>query len=162
MNSKNAYLELKLARGLVFFQDHILLVKNNLPGQGHLFLPGGKVDPGEAVETALIREFKEELDWTIEAEKFVGCFEQKWVEKKKKSDQFSDVLEINFLFLVKRLDQKLNLQDPPSMEKKLTFHWVKLDQISNVHFLPKKLASEIPKIKLQLDQGLQTFWGSGI
>lgn len=38
--------EIKLARGILFKNDSILLVQDIRPGQGHFFLPGGNVDPG--------------------------------------------------------------------------------------------------------------------
>ena len=141
---KREYSELKLARGLFFHQGHVLLVKNN-QASGHFFLPGGKVDPGESVTTALAREFQEEIAWAIRGTQFLGCFEHGW-QVAKKSGALVDIIEINFLWLCEKLDGPLTLENPPSMEEKISFQWVKLEQLDSLHILPVQLKEILPKL----------------
>ena len=157
---KREYSELKLARGLIFHQDHILLVQNL--ELGHFYLPGGKVDPGESVLTALIREFQEELAWQIRPMKFLGCYENAW-RHPKKSGILVDILEMNFLWTCERLDGELNLKTPDSMEKKISFHWAKLSEIQNLQLLPSELKEILPRLHRELNQGkILTFWGTSL
>jgi len=157
---KKEYLELKLARGIIFHQDQVLLVKST--SQGHYFLPGGKVDPGESVVTALIREFQEELAWKIQPLQFIGCYEHSW-RHKKKSGNLIDVMEINFLWACQRVDEKISLETPPSMEEKISFHWVPLHQLDQAHLLPSEFKQILPRLQGKLAQEkIQTFWGTGL
>ncbi len=56
------------AAALMDAQGRVLITQRPLHKQlGGLWeFPGGKVEPGEAPETALVRELKEELDLTLE------------------------------------------------------------------------------------------------
>jgi len=60
---------------LVFIQqnDKILLVKQNY-GRRHWSLPGGKLEPGESIEEAAIREVKEETGLEIRLGRLVGLY----------------------------------------------------------------------------------------
>jgi 8-oxo-dGTP pyrophosphatase MutT (NUDIX family) len=158
---KREYSELKLARGLVFHQGHVLLVKNN-QSSGHFFLPGGKVDPGESVVRALAREFQEEIAWAVKPTLFVGCFEHGW-QAPKKSGVLVDVLEINFLWICERLDGDLSLENPPSMEEKISFQWVKLSELDALNLYPADMKVLLPRIaKETAASKLQTFWGTSL
>src|SRR6185312_14000959 len=48
----------RIANLLVLKDDHVLLLKK--PRRGWYVAPGGKVDPGESIYEAAVREFKEE------------------------------------------------------------------------------------------------------
>jgi len=52
--------------GLCFKDDKILLVKHNMDGQYFYSPPGGAVEFGESMHSALAREFKEETNLEIE------------------------------------------------------------------------------------------------
>ncbi len=158
-DTKREYLELKLARGLILHQGHILLVKAEKEG-GHYFLPGGKVDPGESVTVALVREFQEELAWAVRAVKFLGCYENSF-QLAKKSGALIDILEINFIWTCERIDGNLSLQAPPSMEDKISFHWVAIDKLDSVRLLPDEMKQIIPRLAREADR-LQTFWGTSL
>ena len=52
----------------------VLIRRKNPPFQGELALPGGFVDVGETVESACIREAKEETNIDINIIKLIGVF----------------------------------------------------------------------------------------
>ncbi len=158
--NKKESAEVKIARGLIFHRDHILLVKS--ARQGHFFLPGGKVDPGESVVTALMREFKEELAWEIEPEQFVGCYEHQFIYTKKSGNRV-DTLEVNFLWTCRRIDAELSLENPKSMEKKISFHWEPIKNLGSLNFLPTELKEILPQLQREFEQKkIRTFWGSSM
>jgi 8-oxo-dGTP pyrophosphatase MutT (NUDIX family) len=155
------YTELKLARGIIFHQDHVLLVKNNFEG-GHLYLPGGKVDPGESVTTALVREFQEELAWAVRPTQFLGCYENAW-SMKKKSGKLVDILEIGFLWMIERLDGAISLESPPSMEEKISFQWVSLKKLEEIYLLPSEMREILPRFHREWQQNQpRIFWGTSL
>lgn len=47
------------------------------PFAGHWLLPGGGIEPGEAAETAVVREVREETGLTIENPCFVAVYEMR-------------------------------------------------------------------------------------
>ena len=55
-------------------EGKILIAQRNFKkSQGGLWeFPGGKIEPNETKEKAIIREIKEEMDIDIEAKKFIG------------------------------------------------------------------------------------------
>ena len=56
-------------------RNELLLIRRAKdPGKGLLGVPGGFVDPGEPIETALRREMKEEVNLEIEAIDFLASF----------------------------------------------------------------------------------------
>jgi len=60
---------------IIKYQDGIVLIRRkNEPYKGHYALPGGFVDVGETVETAAIREAKEETGLDITITKLVGVY----------------------------------------------------------------------------------------
>ena len=57
-----------VAVGVLFQSDGWFLLTTRPPGKayaGHWEFPGGKVEPGESVEQALVRELQEELGLTV-------------------------------------------------------------------------------------------------
>ncbi|WP_028062171.1 NUDIX domain-containing protein [Solirubrobacter soli] len=55
-------------------QEIILMRRGFEPQRGHWSLPSGFVDLGETVETAAVREVKEELDLRVEITGLVGVY----------------------------------------------------------------------------------------
>ncbi len=53
----------------------LLVTRRNMdPAKGSLDLPGGFAEPGEGIETCLIREIKEELNLDVTALTYFGSF----------------------------------------------------------------------------------------
>lgn len=61
--------------GIILKRDKVLLVKRNPPPfSGYWTLPGGHVDYGETVETAIKREMREELGVEVKIKKIIGVY----------------------------------------------------------------------------------------
>lgn len=61
------------AAAILEYDKKIILIKRaREPGKGKLDLPGGFIDPGEAVEEGLNRELKEEIGITLDKMKYIG------------------------------------------------------------------------------------------
>jgi len=153
---ENVTRDLKLARGILVQNGKVLLVQDIRPGQGHYFLPGGSVEPGESVKAALLREWGEELGWPIEVGSFRGCLEHTWSYYRKEDAENVTVYEMNYLFSVKASEKNLS-EDPISKEAHLKFSWIPLSHLSNINILPQPLKSMIPEI---LDKNSKGLWES--
>lgn len=61
--------------GIVLLDDQIVLIRRkNPPFQGQYALPGGFVEYGETVETAVVREFLEETGLQTSVKRIVGVY----------------------------------------------------------------------------------------
>ena len=59
---------------IVYDGKLVLIRRKNPPFQGHFALPGGFVEVGETVETAAVREAKEETGLDVEIIKLLGVY----------------------------------------------------------------------------------------
>jgi 8-oxo-dGTP diphosphatase len=59
---------------IIYMGKLVLIRRKNPPFQGHFALPGGFVDVGETVETAAVREAKEETGLDVEIIKLIGVY----------------------------------------------------------------------------------------
>lgn len=75
----------QLCVGAVAIRDeHLLLIqRGNDPGRGLWSLPGGRVEPGETLAGAIVRETLEETGLEVFCERLVG-----WVERMTESYHF--------------------------------------------------------------------------
>ena len=128
-----------IARGLFFLDGRVLLAQDK--NQGHYFPPGGGVDFGEPIESALQRELLEELGWRTEVKRFVGCLEHSWKGKKNN-------FETNFYFVLDVLDG--DVKNPVSKESHLNFEWVELSRLTSLKIFPEDL---LPKLIHQAAEG---------
>ncbi len=63
--------------GIVFKDQEVLLIKRGKePGLGKWSIPGGAVEVGESVKTALCREIEEETGLLVEVQDLVEIFER--------------------------------------------------------------------------------------
>ena len=63
--------------GVVFRDDALLMVRRATnPGQGQWSLPGGRVEPGETMHQAVVRELAEETGVTVICDEPIGWVEQ--------------------------------------------------------------------------------------
>jgi 8-oxo-dGTP diphosphatase len=92
-------------------QDLVLIRRKNPPFQGELALPGGFMEIGETVETACIREAREETNINIKIIKLIGVFSD------PKRDPRGHIVAIAFLCEPSTSDEKPKaLDDAASLE----------------------------------------------
>jgi 8-oxo-dGTP diphosphatase len=80
--------------GCAIIKDAKLLLLEKI-NEGHLEFPGGKVEPGETLEEAAIRECKEEIGVTLQVGRKVLEFSFDLGEKKLMSNIFLATLSAN-------------------------------------------------------------------
>ena len=103
-------------------EGKILIVQRNLKkSQGGLWeFPGGKIEPNETKEEAIIREIKEEMDIDIEAKKFIG----------QKVFNYPDK-DINLIAIeCKQIKGDIKLNEHED------FKWVNKNELKNFNFAP--------------------------
>lgn len=112
-----------IARAVIRKDDRLLLARQRTKSWS--FLPGGHVEPGEPVETALARELAEELGADAKITGFVGVVEHGYIEDGATHH------EINLVF---RAD--LGDADPVSQEDHLEFHWLPIGDLAAADVRP--------------------------
>jgi 8-oxo-dGTP pyrophosphatase MutT (NUDIX family) len=137
--------EIKLSRGVLIKNEKILLVQDVRPGQGHFFLPGGNVEPGESIRGTLSREWHEELGWEVKPGGFLGCLEHKWSYSRKQDGSLVEIIEVNFLFTVKVSEQEIQ-KDLLSREAHLKFSWISISELKSIKLFPEPLKELIPQL----------------
>lgn len=103
-------------------ENKILIAQRNLKkSQGGLWeFPGGKIEPNETMEVAIVREIKEELDMDIVFESYFD--EKKYIYPEK---------EINLIALnCKFVGDNYKLLEHERVE------WISLEQFDNFEFAP--------------------------
>ena len=119
MSTRNA---IQVAAAVIECQGCYLITKRG-PGthlSGYWEFPGGKLEPGESLETCLLRELREELGVEIKEPIPFMVIQHKYPEK---------TVELNFFFcsLIPGEIKPLGCAE---------FRWVPLRELSNFTFLP--------------------------
>jgi 8-oxo-dGTP diphosphatase len=94
----------------------LMLLRRRPPEAGSWEKPGGKVEPGETVESALKREFLEETGLEVEVVKLLNVVDQ------IREGQHWVAID----YMVKKVSGKLENREPEKIEK---LGWFKLDAL---------------------------------
>ena len=109
-------------RGLARKNNKILILKRHPKSKTNANkweLPGGKIDPGEDFDKALIREFDEETNLTIELGDVIGAVQEDFPHKKT----IALVMNVNIL----SDKDKIKISD-----EHIDWKWATLDEIRDL------------------------------
>ncbi|MGH3797572.1 MAG: NUDIX domain-containing protein [Pseudonocardiaceae bacterium] len=119
-----------IARAVIRRDGRLLLARERTKSWS--FLPGGHVEPGERVETALVREIAEELGTEATITGFAGVVEYGYL------DDTGAHHELNLVFEV-----TITGAAPVSQEEHLEFRWLPLDQLADTDVGPDALKNAL-------------------
>ena len=119
-----------IARAVVIRDRRILAARQR--AKRWYFLPGGHVEPGEAVEPALTRELREELALPATVTGFVGVVEHAYTEDGSHHHELNVIFEVD-----------LGCAEPVSQEDHLEFSWLSLDAIEDTDLRPGPLKAAL-------------------
>ncbi|OGH85892.1 MAG: hypothetical protein A2493_02490 [Candidatus Magasanikbacteria bacterium RIFOXYC12_FULL_33_11] len=122
--------------GTIILQDNkILLIHRFWQGREYFVIPGGKVEDGESIEEAAIREAKEETNLDVVlGEKFFEFFNE--FDKRQ-----------NIFFLVTKFDGKMQLGGPEaerhSKDDSYILEWHDVGDLKDLNIVPDILKGKI-------------------
>ena len=124
-----------VAIGIISNQERQILISRRLPGKilaGYWEFPGGKIEPGEASEAALIRELDEELGITVHSVNSLFQIHYDYPEKQVQLD----VWQVGAYTGI-----------PMSCEGQ-TIQWASMDELNDFKFLPAnaQIIAELKKL----------------
>ncbi len=119
--------------------NKMLVLKSRYSSGEFYLLPGGKVEPGEFIQDAAIREVKEETNYEIKLEKLL--YLQEWINKKREKD----VLFMIFLGKIISGDET-HLNDPCLKEGNIvSIEWRTVAELKQATFHPKDILPLLEK-----------------
>lgn len=120
-----------VARAVIVHRGKVLLTR--MKHRRWYFLPGGHVDPGELVETALKRERREELGVGVKKLAFLGVHDNHFNQTPRERHH-----EIGMVFRATLSRYDLNVQ-----EKHITVEWIPFPKLSRIVLLPQGIRRAI-------------------
>jgi len=129
--------------GIVCIDDKILTVQ--MHNNGFYCLPGGHVELGEDTESAILREMKEELGYSVRITKLIAIVENFFNGKNNKAFH-----ELGFYYMVEpinkndlRLDNYTIIENDKGENIKLEFKWISYTDLKETNFKPSFLKDKL-------------------
>ena len=109
--------------GIVVVDNHLLLVERGRPpAVGQWSVPGGRLEWGEAMEVAVVREVREETGLETVCGEFVG-----WVERSSADTHFV-ILD----FMARPVSESHGLPELEAADDAADAAWVPLDELEKL------------------------------
>jgi len=144
MKSEKQNIEV-IVRGFILVANKVLLCKNK--EKDYYFFPGGHINFGESAKETLLREMREELNFSVDKWIFIGAVENVFIEDNEKHH------EINLVF-----NTEIKEINTESKENHIDFVLMDKDKFIKETILPVALKKAI----LRWLKDKKIFWASQI
>ena len=114
-------------RGVVRKEDKILILRRHPKSRNdpHKWeLPGGKVDPGEFFDVALVREFKEETNLDVKIESLFELVQDEFISRRTNQP----ISTVQLMMNLEIMDGEVQISDEHD-----DFKWVNSGELKNLY-----------------------------